>query len=63
MSHLTYILDLAPLYYYLFWSIAYFLCSWHSNNQEDVAASVKKFFPFKDRQELVSKNWLKGGFR
>ena len=56
--HTIYNLELAPLDYYLFWSIAHFLCGWCFSNQDEVEASVKEFFALKD--ESWYQHWIKG---
>ena len=48
--------DLNPLDYYLFWSMAPFLCLQNFINQE-VGASLEEFFALKD------KNWYQCGIK
>ena len=55
--HPTYSLYLAPLDYYLFQSIAYFLWLQYFNNKEEVEASVKEFLTSKN------KNWYQHGIK
>ena len=56
MLYPAYSMNLAPFDYYLFWSIAHILCSWYSNNQEEVEASVKEFFTLKDKSWYDQRN-------
>ena len=49
MLRLAYSPDLAPLDYYVFWSISYFLHSQRFNNKEVGKALVKKIFAPKDK--------------
>ena len=50
MPHPAYSTDLAPLDYFLFQSMAHFLCFQYFNNQVVVEASMKEFFTLKDKK-------------